>query len=186
MFELLDVLDSRFDPIYIVAACFDPNTVHLVSKEIWSLRSIVCQATSGQSTSNVQPTNELDLHLEEIAQEELEQRQSRAGIQARAKSWIGDILRRGITAKASASSSIDPLVYWQKLIDKAKYIFPSSLIISLLLSNDSKFCMDNWNLMVTSSRLSRTSMIEDSFHEQFEQLLNKPCISLSKTVKLLY
>uniref|UniRef100_A0A915DLB0 Uncharacterized protein n=1 Tax=Ditylenchus dipsaci TaxID=166011 RepID=A0A915DLB0_9BILA len=44
--------------------------------------------------------------------------------------------------------------------------------------------MDNWNLMVTSSRLSRTSMIEDSFHEQFEQLLNKPCISLSKTVKL--
>uniref|UniRef100_A0A915EQI4 Uncharacterized protein n=1 Tax=Ditylenchus dipsaci TaxID=166011 RepID=A0A915EQI4_9BILA len=52
-----------------------------------------------------------------ITQEELEQRQSRAGIQAGAKSWIGDILRRGITAKASAISSIDPLVYWQKLID---------------------------------------------------------------------
>uniref|UniRef100_A0A915DR78 Uncharacterized protein n=1 Tax=Ditylenchus dipsaci TaxID=166011 RepID=A0A915DR78_9BILA len=78
---------------------------------------IDCQATSGQSTSNVQPTNELDPYLEEIAQEELEQRQSRAGIQAGAKSWIGDILRRGITAKASTSSSIDPLVYWQKLID---------------------------------------------------------------------
>uniref|UniRef100_A0A915DBZ7 Uncharacterized protein n=1 Tax=Ditylenchus dipsaci TaxID=166011 RepID=A0A915DBZ7_9BILA len=29
---MLDVLDSRFDPIYIIAACFDLNTVHLVSK----------------------------------------------------------------------------------------------------------------------------------------------------------
>uniref|UniRef100_A0A915ENK8 HAT C-terminal dimerisation domain-containing protein n=1 Tax=Ditylenchus dipsaci TaxID=166011 RepID=A0A915ENK8_9BILA len=120
---MLDVLDSRFDPIYIIAACFDPNTVHLVSKRdlelaISSIQPLIdCQATSGQSTSNVQPTNELDLYLEEIAQKELEQRQSRAGIQAGAKSWIGDILRRGITAKASASSSIDPLVYWQKLID---------------------------------------------------------------------
>uniref|UniRef100_A0A915EUT3 Serpentine receptor class gamma n=1 Tax=Ditylenchus dipsaci TaxID=166011 RepID=A0A915EUT3_9BILA len=38
---MLDVLDSRFDPIYIIAACFDPNTVHLVSKRDLSLRSVL-------------------------------------------------------------------------------------------------------------------------------------------------
>ena len=30
---MFDVLDEKFDPVYLMAAAFDPNTVHLLSKD---------------------------------------------------------------------------------------------------------------------------------------------------------
>uniref|UniRef100_A0A915DWI2 HTH iclR-type domain-containing protein n=1 Tax=Ditylenchus dipsaci TaxID=166011 RepID=A0A915DWI2_9BILA len=44
---------------------------------------------------------ELDIYLNEIAQEELRKRQQSAGIRSGAKSWVGDILKRGIAARSS-------------------------------------------------------------------------------------
>uniref|UniRef100_A0A915DGU0 HAT C-terminal dimerisation domain-containing protein n=1 Tax=Ditylenchus dipsaci TaxID=166011 RepID=A0A915DGU0_9BILA len=112
-----------FDPIYVMAAAFDPNTVQHLSKEqlelaINSVQPFVTWQAELQESNLItaEPMSELDLLLSEIADEQLKKRQKEEGTYSGAKSWLKSILTRGMAARASCATPIDPLKYWSNML----------------------------------------------------------------------